>query len=154
MVIKSLSLSTLVWAFLGDWSLQAKGESYQDEFIFHLGFWKIHSVQEFCYEPAWGTTSFSHCPSLCGRQVVRACVCVSLVFFGDFGLISVLCSFLHTWPSLAIGFGPSMMGAVGVEGWAGCLLPRNQFSFSLLWGGVGKFTLIDGVIERCFGDIL
>jgi hypothetical protein len=53
-------------------------------------------------------------------------VLVWFFFSGDFGLISIRCSFLHKQLfCLATVFGKSMMGDVGAGGWAGCLLPGN-----------------------------
>jgi hypothetical protein len=67
-------------------------------FWFCLGFYKIHSVQEFCYDLAWEMTAISL--SLCGWQAVRVCICVSFLSCRDVGLFSIICSFLHTWPSV------------------------------------------------------
>jgi len=92
-------------------------------------------------------------PSVCGWQKVQVRIYLSLVSFGNFGLFSILCSFLHTWPSvqrLSLLRQWWRMWKLG-NGQAVSSLLTSFLSFFFL---VGKLILIDGVIVPCFGDVL
>ena len=155
MVIRALSLFILIWASLGDWLLWEKGGKLVGRGSFAFRGLKDSFFSGVLLRSRLGDDSLlslSLSPSVCGWQKVWVRIYVSLVSFGNFGLSSVLCSFLHIWPSvqqLSLVHQWWRMWKLG-DGQAVCSLSTSFLSFFFL---VGKLILIDGVIVPCFGDI-